>query len=86
MTEAVLEQYLVYGAAGPEPILEAFAYGFDVKSVAETGSDELAVTNMFWGGENEREVGGWKEIREEHLAAVRPLPLCMGRNDANSAF
>jgi len=70
MASAALEQYLVLGASGPAPIMEAFAYGFDVQSTAEAGIEELSVTNMFWGGEDEREVDGWREVRGEHLAAV----------------
>ncbi|MCJ1477146.1 hypothetical protein MMC13_005817 [Lambiella insularis] len=72
MVAAVLEQYLVYGASGLEPLREAFAYGFDMDSKGEVGSDELAITNMFWGGVDENEVDGWKEIRDEHLAALLP--------------
>ena len=70
MAEAVLEQFLCFSAADAEPIWEAFSYGFDVDSTAEAGSDELAITNMFWGGVDESEVGGWKEIKEGYLAAV----------------
>ncbi|MCJ1246535.1 hypothetical protein MMC30_003743 [Trapelia coarctata] len=72
MASAALEQYLVHGASGLYPMLEAFAYGFDASSTAEAGSEELAVTNMFWGGEDAREVDGWREIRGEHLAALLP--------------
>lgn len=78
MVAAVLEQYLIYGACGPEPLLAAFAYGFDMGSKAEVGSDELAIMNMFWGGVDESEVGEWKEIRDEHLAAVS-TPECLLR-------
>jgi len=82
MAEAALEQYLVYGSAGTGPLLEAFAYGFDGASTADAGSEELAVTNMFWGGEDEREVQGWRVMREEHLRAVSFLftrfVLCFG--------
>ncbi|MCJ1412057.1 hypothetical protein MMC19_006149 [Ptychographa xylographoides] len=76
MAEAVLEQFLCFSAADAEPIWEAFSYGFDVDSTAEAGSDELAITNMFWGGVDESEVGGWKEIKEGYLAAVLPPKGC----------
>lgn len=70
MAEAALEQYLVYGATGADPLREAFAYGFDEAVTADAGSEELAVTNLFWGGEDEREVEGWRGVRGEHLRAV----------------
>ena len=72
MASAALEQYLVYGASGVETLREAFAYRLDAESQAEDGSDELAVTAMFWG-DREEEVEGWEEIRKEHLDAVSGL-------------
>ena len=69
MASAALEQYLIYGASGVEPLTEAFAYGFDDRCNAEDGSDELAIAAMFWGRE-EKELEGWEEIRLEHLDAV----------------
>ena len=71
MAEAVLEQYLVFGGTGPDLIRDAFAYGYDVESLAAEGSDELLITNLFRGGEDDREVVGWQGIMREHLEAVR---------------
>lgn len=70
MTQAVLEQYLVYGAKGSKIIEEAFAYGFSADMMADAYSDSLIIANMFWGGEHEGEVVRWTEIRNEHLLAV----------------
>ena len=82
MMQAILEQYLVYGARGIEAIQEACAYGFDVEDSsqeedAEAREDDLQVANMFWSGEGTEEVGGWAEIRGKHLSAVSsttPVP------------
>ena len=82
MAEAVLEQYLIYGAEGPGVIREAFAYGFNVESIAQADNEDLRITNMFWGGENECEIPGWKNIRYEHLSAVSATPDACTR-DAN---
>ena len=72
MTQAVLEQYLVYGAEMHGAIEEGFAYGFDSSSTGDgVDSDELLITNLFWDGETEREIAKWKVIRDEHMAAVR---------------
>ena len=72
MTQAVLEQCLIYGAEMQGAIEESFAYGFDAGSTTEgADSDELLITNLFWDGETEREIAKWKIIRDEHIAAVR---------------
>ena len=71
MAEVVIEQYLIYGANGLEPLEEAFAYGFDSKNIAASGSDDLEIINLFWGGGDEGEIEGWEEIRRDHLCAVR---------------
>ena len=72
MTQAILEQYLVYGAEMHGAIKEGFAYGFDAEVIiGGMDSDELLITNLFWDGETEREISSWKEIRDEHLVAVR---------------
>ena len=81
MAEAVLEQYLIYGAHGSDIIQEAFAYGFDPESISASDSEELAITNLFWGGEDGREVQGWEEIRDEHLKAVSKIESPQTRMD-----
>lgn len=72
MSQAVLEQYLVYGAKSCKVVEEAFAYGFSLHPMLDADSDALIIANMFWEGEHEGEVMGWKEIRNEHLLAVSP--------------
>ena len=69
MAQAVLEQYLIFGAQGPTALQEAFAWGLDSNSDTKTGSDEWKINAMFWGGEDE-ELSGWNEIRDEHKNAV----------------
>ena len=70
MTQACIEQYLVYGAWDAAIIKESFAYGFNPEFIADDQSDDLIITNMFWGGELECEIQKWTEIRNEHLCAV----------------
>ena len=78
MAQAVLEQYLVYGAIGEKVIEEAFAYGFSADLMADADSDSLIIANLFWGGEHDGEMLKWAEIRNDHLLAVSPA--------SNSAF
>ncbi|KAL9123215.1 MAG: hypothetical protein Q9187_000232 [Circinaria calcarea] len=72
MSQAVLEQYLIYGAKDSKVVEEAFAYGFSSHLMADADSDALIIADMFWEGEHEGEVVGWQEIRNEHLLALVP--------------
>lgn len=68
MTQSVLEQYLIYGEHGSEPLLEAFAWGFDAGLVADASSDERRINAMFW--DKDDEVGGWEYVRDIHMRNV----------------
>lgn len=68
MSHAVVEQVLVYGIQGPDQLQQAFAWGFDERSNAEEGSDDLQINAMFLGDDGA--VDGWDEIREAHIRAV----------------
>ena len=68
MTQAVIEQYLIYGSTGDEVLQEAFAWGFDAECTAEEGSDEWEINAMFWG--EDQVVPRWEEIRDAHMQAV----------------
>ena len=70
MTEAALEQYLVYGASETKVLHQAFAYGFHFGSSAEPQKGDLEIMNLFWGGNGMEEVSKWQDIRNEHLRAV----------------
>lgn len=72
MAQAVAEQYLDYGSKQQDVLQEAFAWGFDVETTAEEGSDDWIINAMFWGEHDE--VAGWEEIRNEHMRAVRIKP------------
>ncbi|KAK5145535.1 hypothetical protein LTR04_001278 [Oleoguttula sp. CCFEE 6159] len=73
MLQAVLEQYLVYGASGTAPLDEAFAWGLNRGVTEESDDEEQLVNTMFQDEEDpEREVEGWKEVREEYRQALIP--------------
>ena len=72
MAQAIIEQYLVYGAEIQGVIKEGFAYGLDTDLIADSAdSDELQIINLFWDEETERVLPVWKQIRDEHLLAVK---------------
>ena len=68
MSQAVAEQYLVYGSQRQQVLQEAFSWGFDPECRAEEGSDEFQINAMFWGVD--AVVEGWDRIRDEHTQAV----------------
>ncbi len=68
MTQSVLEQYLIYGGKGTEPLLEAFAWGFNAGLVADARSVEGRTNAMFW--DEDGEVVGWEDLRNRHIRAV----------------
>ena len=80
MTQSVLEQYLIYGKQGSEPLLEAFAWGFDAVLVAHMGSDEWRTNAMFC--DEDGEVEGWEDLRNAYMRAVsrdqtsEPMAIC----------
>lgn len=69
MAQAALEQYVHYGANGPDVLLDAFAWGFDANSTAGEGSDDWEVNSMFSGEEGE--VPEWAGIRKQFIGKVR---------------
>lgn len=68
MAQAALEQYVHYGANGPNLLLDAFAWGFDANSTAGKGSDDWEVNSMFSGEEGE--VPEWAGIRKQFMGKV----------------
>lgn len=68
MSHAFAEQILVHRTQGSEILRQAFAWGFDEKSNAEEGSDELQISAMFLGDDGA--VDGWNDLREAHMHAV----------------
>lgn len=68
MAQAVIEQFLIFGAQGTSVIQQAFSYGFDGDSTAEEGSDEFQINALFFGEDMQLE--GWNTIRESHIRAV----------------
>lgn len=68
MTQSVLEQYLIYGEQGSEPLLEAFAWGFIAGLRANASSNEGRINAMFWGEDGE--VEEWQDLRDRHIRAV----------------
>lgn len=68
MAQAALEQYVHYGANGPNVLLHAFAWGFDANSTAGKGSDDWEVNSMFSGEEGE--VPEWAGIRKQFIGKV----------------
>lgn len=72
MTQAALEQYLVYGEKGSQALLEAFAWGFDERLVADEDSDQWKTNAMFWAVDADFE--GWDNVIGTHLRAVSQFP------------
>ena len=68
MAQAVIEQFLIFGAQGTSVIQQAFSYGFDSDSTAEEGSDEFQINALFFG--EDKQLEGWNTIRESHIRAV----------------
>lgn len=68
MSHAFMEQVLARGNVGLDPLLEAFAWGYDEFSNAADGSDEENINVMFLGGEGT--LKGWEGLREAHIRAV----------------
>ena len=77
MTQAVIEQYLVYGPPSSDVLKEAFAWGFDSAAMAKEGSGNWAVNAMFL--DEEAEFESWQTIRDEHMRAVRQNSNRQGR-------
>lgn len=69
MAQAALEQYVDFGANGPDVLLAAFGWGFDANSTAEEGSDDWEVNSMFSGEEGE--VLEWAGVRKQYIGMVR---------------
>ena len=68
MAHAALEQSLVHDIPLPNALREAFAWGFDVASTAEEGSDDWQINAMFLGEDDQ--IAGWSEIKDEHIRTV----------------
>jgi hypothetical protein len=82
MLQACLEQYLVFGATGPQAMEEAFAWGH-IKGADDTdedlmemegrgGGDWDEVNDMFCDPVYETEVDGWKAMRDSCLSLLLP--------------
>ncbi|KAI9844489.1 MAG: hypothetical protein M1837_005572 [Sclerophora amabilis] len=69
--QAAVEQYLVYGAHGPQALRNAFAWGYDERSQAREGSEEREIHDFFQSG-GEETIQQWRAIRDEHLNRVIP--------------
>ncbi len=74
MLQASLEQYLVYGAQGPEALTEAFAWGYDALENVVDG-EQGSINAMFWdelGDQNPivGEIEAWTSLRDDHMRAV----------------
>lgn len=68
MAQAVIEQFLIYGAQKADILQQAFSYGSDSESTAEEGTDEFQINALFFDEDGPLE--GWDVIREEHIRAV----------------
>jgi hypothetical protein len=68
--QACLEQYLVYGSSGTDAMDEAFAWGYKPGKEGEEQEDK--VNNIFKDDETEREMPGWKEMRQRMLRRLCP--------------
>ncbi|KAI9717422.1 MAG: hypothetical protein M1812_004774 [Candelaria pacifica] len=78
MLQAALEQYLVYGAQGPEALTEAFAWGYDALENVDEG-EQGSINAMFWDEIGEQnsvagEVEAWTRLRGDHMRALIPDP------------
>jgi len=67
--QAALEQYLVFGAAGAEPLEAAFAWGWTKLENIESdeASEEFKVNEMFRDEEGQFEIPEWTRIRREYM-------------------
>ncbi|KAK1809332.1 hypothetical protein LTR12_016302 [Friedmanniomyces endolithicus] len=75
MLQAVLEQYLVFGARGSEVIEEAFAWGLraaDGQRMEVDGEAVDEVNDMFTDAVYETEVEGWADVKKAYLAELLP--------------
>ncbi|KAK1069250.1 hypothetical protein LTR12_001137 [Friedmanniomyces endolithicus] len=74
MLQAVLEQYLVFGARGTEVIEEAFAWGLRAPDGQrmEVDGEVDEVNDMFTDAVYETEVEGWADVKKAYLAELIP--------------
>ena len=73
MLQAVLEEYLVYGATGLSPLLEAFAFGFNPEfspPAASSVEDEEQMTAMFRNSIDHQHHDAWEAVRQKYLQLV----------------
>lgn len=69
LTQAALEQYLVYGAKGPDALREAFAWGFNSQLGGSADTDDGRVNAMFFG-DGKDVIREWEEIRQRSFREV----------------
>ena len=69
MAQAYIEQVVLYQKERPGLLEEAFRWGYDAGCLAEQGSEQWQINDMF--GADESSVSLWESIRREHLEAVR---------------
>lgn len=69
MQQAALEQYLIYGAQGPGPLREAFAWGYDEDFQGADDSPEAMVNDMFHG-DGKDVIEAWDSLRTRTFQTV----------------
>ena len=75
--QSVLEQWLVYGAVGPDTLSEAFAWGYRKGGANKScWRAEEMVNDMFREGGSEAEVDGWSAIKEKAMSMVSLFTAC----------
>lgn len=77
MAHAALEQSLVHGVDLADAVKEAFAWSYDPDLSAEQGTDEWAINAMFCDQEEEAEVLGWTDVKDEHIRTVSSVGLSL---------
>lgn len=75
MLHAVLEQFLIRGAAGSDVVAEVLAYGFDGPQTEFNDADARLVYDLYATTEAHSESKGvWQQMIADVIQLVRPLP------------
>ncbi|KAI9752794.1 MAG: hypothetical protein M4579_005469 [Chaenotheca gracillima] len=73
ISKAVIEQYQVFASQGPQPLKEAFAWGYiDLRQEPWDRDEETVKINELFYGDGKKSIPEWERIRDSHLQALIP--------------